>query len=140
MKDVRAMTGDQTIGRNKPGRPRLEELKMNEGLFEFYKQLFEEYIVGSTQERRRDELITSCKTLNQLLEVVHNKGFSASRSAFYLRFYPLRSSTQQGKLHFKLLPVKFAKPQNKARKRHPGLSKVFCLVPKMFRLQANLFQ
>ena len=121
LKDVRAITGDQTIGRDKPGRPRMEELKMNEGLLEFYKELFEEYIVGATQERRRDELITSCRTLDQLLDVVHSKGYSASRTTLHLRFFPLRNNTRQGKLHFKLIPVKFSKPQNKARKRHPGL-------------------
>lgn len=120
LKNFSATTGDRTVGRLGPGRPPLEDLKMNEGLLDFYKVLAAEKIAGSVNERRRDEIITSTKTLDQLLKIAHEADFEFSRTAFYLRFQPARRNTRQGQLHRPKFDVKFAKPQNKARKRHEG--------------------
>ena len=133
-------TGDKTIGRDKPGRPKVEELKLNEGLLEFYKILAKEFVVGTTDERRRSDLIISCTSLDDLLKVVQDHGYTISRSAFYLRFHPLRSNTHQGKAHYKLLPIKFAKPQNVARKRHPGIKCSSLYKEKLYLLEQKMFQ
>ena len=127
-KKMRSNSGDQTITHEGPGRPRQQELPENEGLLDFYKILVQQIITASTDERRRTEIT----------KIVNEHGFVIKRSAFYLRFIPLRENTAEGKRHYGMLPVKFSKPQNKARKRHPGMFYIdVCQIVYILRICGN---
>ena len=65
-------TGDKTIGRGKPGRPKLEELKLNEGLLEFYKILAKEFVVGA---RKRHPGIKCSSLYKEKLFLLKQKMF-----------------------------------------------------------------
>ena len=59
-----------------------------------------QYFLGS-HERRRNEVLNSVKTLDELSNVLKEEGFEISRSGLYLRLVPRDRKTTQGKLHVK---------------------------------------
>lgn len=72
---------------------------------------------GAAADRRRSNLVRSCKTLTELTaEINSSLGLTISRSATYLRLLPRDSSTEKGKRHVKTVPVKLSRAQNDARK------------------------
>ena len=98
-----------------PGRPRIES--DNPGILE---TLLEIATVGSAcGEKRREDLVRTVKTLDDLTEAVHTLGYMVSRSALYLRLLPRSQSSIQGRKHVKTLPVKLVRPQNDLRRKHP---------------------
>ena len=98
---------------NDVGRPRIE----NEELL--LKTIIDiASIGGAADERRRSEMIKTCKTLDQLTGQLQAKGFNISRSATYLRLSPRRSLSNEGKRHVKTVPVRIIKAQNTLRKYH----------------------
>jgi hypothetical protein len=100
--------------RDKIGRPRLET---DQPLL--LKTIIDIASVGSsTDERRRSEMIRTCKTLDDLTESLNEKGFSISRTATYLRLLPRRSLSEEGKRHVVTVPVRLKKPEYSARKFH----------------------
>ena len=76
-------------------------------------------IGAAASDRRRDEIMRSVKTLDDLKNALHNLGFSVSRSALYLRLQPRNQNTIEGKKHVSTVPVKLTRPQNNLRKKHP---------------------
>ncbi|XP_071575574.1 uncharacterized protein [Temnothorax nylanderi] len=97
------------------GRPRLEEAQP-----ELLKVLTEiASFGGGADEKRRTEMIRSCRTLDDLDKELQALGFNLSRSATYLRLLPRSSSTIQGKKHVLTVPVKLARATNDEHKSHP---------------------
>ena len=77
-------------------------------------------MIGSAaSDKRRDEVLRSVKTLDDLKKALHDMGFSVSRSALYLRLQPINQTTLEGKRHVSTVPVKLTRPQNNLRKKHP---------------------
>lgn len=74
---------------------------------------------GAADERRRSELVRSCKTLSDLNEELQKQGFQISRSGTYLRLLPRNSHTTEGKRHVTTVPVKLCRAQADSRKSHP---------------------
>ncbi|CAG7828761.1 unnamed protein product [Allacma fusca] len=101
---------------NRPGsgRPRLEESQ----------HLLLKTIVdivapeASTDQRRRSELLNSCKTLDDLQKELARQGFHISKSALYLRLLPRNSSTTEGKRHVKTVPVRLLRADKTKMKSH----------------------
>ena len=79
---------------------------------------------SSADERRRTEIIRSCRTLDDLHDALLERGYQISRSATYLRLIPRRSNTIEGRLHVATAPVKLAKAQADNHKSHPDTG--FC--------------
>ena len=73
---------------------------------------------AATDDRRRTEKLSSCKTLDDLREALGNYGFHLSRSATYLRLLPRNSTTSEGKRHVATVPVKLLKAANNERRHH----------------------
>lgn len=73
---------------------------------------------GAADDRRRTELIRSCKTLDDLHSELLNLGYSLSRSATYLRLLPRNYLTTEGARHITTVPVKLVKAANNLRKEH----------------------
>lgn len=73
---------------------------------------------GATDDRRRSELIRSCKTLDDLHTALQAQGFTLSRSATYLRLLPRNSFSNEGKRHVTTVPVKLCQANADARKPH----------------------
>ena len=97
------------------GRPRVEcdQPLMGETLLRIA-------MIGSAaSDKRRDEILRSVKTLDDLKKALHDMGFSVSRSALYLRLQPRNQTTLEGKRHVNTVPVKLTRPQNNLRKKHP---------------------
>jgi hypothetical protein len=96
------------------GRPRIESEQPL-----LLKTIMDIAIIGSsTDERRRSEMMRSCKTLDDLTESLKERGFNISRTATYLRLLPRRSLSNEGKRHVHTVPVRLKKPEYVARKYH----------------------
>lgn len=73
---------------------------------------------------RRTELIRSCKTLDELTDVLKVMGIGISRSALYLRLLPRYSNSREGKRHVKTVPVKLCRSLANQHRNHQDTS--FC--------------
>lgn len=116
--DIKNLTNihQQTTG----GRPRLEEDQP-----ELLRAISEIAMFGaSADERRRSNVLRSCKTLKQLKIELEKLGFEISETATYHRLLPKNSKTKQGKRHVKTVPVKLCRAQSDLHKDHPDQN--FC--------------
>eukprot|EP00731_Ephydatia_muelleri_P015818 Em0009g242a len=97
-----------------PGRPILEAQQP-----EFLEAIVQIAFYGSAvHDRRRDEVIRSVKTLDELSSALLERGFKLSRSGLYLRLLPKNSSSIEGKRHRTTVPVKLIRAQNSAHAHH----------------------
>ena len=97
-----------------PGRPRLEAQQPE--LLEAIVQIA--FYGSAAHDRRRDEVIQSVKTLDELTSALLERGFKLSRSGLYLRLLPKNSSSIEGKRHCTTVPVKLIRAQNSAHAHH----------------------
>lgn len=79
---------------------------------------------GAAHGRRREEILRSCRTLNDLHNELLSLGHKISRSATYLRLLPWRLDSSEGRRHVRTVPVKLIKAQTSEHKSH--LDKYFC--------------
>ena len=56
---------------------------------------------SAADDRRRTEIINTCKTLDDLVEKLQHMGFSLKRSSIYLRLIPRRKDSIEGERHKK---------------------------------------
>lgn len=97
-----------------PGRPCIEDNQPD-----FLKTIIDLATYGSgADDRRRTEMIRTCKTLDDVHDQLLKDGFKVSRSALYLRFVPRRSDSFEGKRHVKTVPVRLIKAQTSEHKFH----------------------
>lgn len=107
--------------RTDPGRPRIEE-----GQPQLMDAIIDIAIFGSgADDRRRTEMIRSCKTLPALHKELESMGFELSQSALYTRLIPRRTNSSEGKRHVKTVPVKLAVAQTSQHKQHADTE--FCI-------------
>ena len=64
----------------------------------------------------------SVKTLSEFTNEVNKLGYIISRSGVYLRMYPKRMNTHEGKRHVKCLPIRLLRPQNNLRRENKEIS------------------
>lgn len=101
--------------RNTIGRPRIEDDQPY-----LLQAIIELALLGSAaHERRRDDTIRTVRTLDDLVDKLHEDyGFTLSRSAAYLRLLPRKSNSIQGKRHVNTVPVKLIRASNDRHDRH----------------------
>lgn len=105
---------------NSFGRPRLEIEQP-----ELLKTIVEIAMFGcGADDRRRSDVMRSCKTLDDLHAELKKNGFTLSRSATYLRLIPRSSNILEGKRHVQTVPVKLSKAQSDLHAKHPDAA--FC--------------
>ena len=75
---------------------------------------------SAAHERRRNEVIWTVKTLDQLAEVLQSEGYELKRSSVHLHLLPRNHRTIEGKRHVKAAPVKLYKAQNSKHASHAG--------------------
>lgn len=98
-----------------PGRPTLEEDQP-----ELIRAITQIAMFGSqADERRRSQMIRTCRTLDDLHSALKEAGFTLPRSATYLRLLPRNSQTLEGKRHVKTAPVKLVRATTDLHKSHP---------------------
>ena len=102
------------FNRQEAGRPRIETDQ--KGLLDAIVSIAS--YGAAADDRRRTEMLKSCKSLDDLQSELLNNGFHLSRTATYLRLQPRNSVSIQGKKHVKTVPVKLTKAQNVLRKKH----------------------
>ena len=73
---------------------------------------------SGAEEKRRDERLNTCQTLDELTAELGRRGFEISRSGVYLHLLPRDPTTREGKRHVKTAPVRLVKAQNSAHKTH----------------------
>ena len=101
--------------RKEPGCPRLEESQP-----ELLNTIVELAMFGaSAEERRRCEIMRTCRTLSDLYTRLQELGFNISRSGIYIRLLPKRYNTLEGKRHVTTVPVKLSRPEADHHKAHP---------------------
>ena len=61
---------------------------------------------SAAHDRRRNEVITAVKTLDQLTEALNREGFELKRSSVYLHLLPRNHRLTEGKRHVTTAPVK----------------------------------
>ncbi|GBP88239.1 GA-binding protein subunit beta-1 [Eumeta japonica] len=97
------------------GRPRLEEAQP-----ELLKVLAEiASFGGGADEKRRTEMIRSCRTLDDLVKELEALGFNLSRSATIFVFYLDVLLQFKEKKYIVTVPVKLARATNDEHKSHP---------------------
>ncbi|XP_050498755.1 uncharacterized protein LOC126879621 [Diabrotica virgifera virgifera] len=107
--------------RSTPGRPRLEEQQPL-----LLKTIVDLAMFGaSAEERRRSEIVRSCRTLTDLHEKLKEHGFEISRSGTYLRLLPRNYTTVESKRHVVTVPVKLSRPEADRHKAH--VDQHFCV-------------
>ena len=105
-----------------PGRPPLED---REGFKELPDLIVRVAMqLASADPRRRAELYTIPKSLDDLQESLKKEGLNIKRSALYMRLVPRRKNSLYGKRHVRVVPVQLRKPQYDGRKKH--VSARFC--------------
>ena len=77
-------------------------------------------ISSSAAHDRRNEMIRTVKTLDQLTEALNREGFELKRSSVYLHLLPRCHKTIEGKRHVSTAPVKLYKAQNSKHASHPS--------------------
>ncbi|GBP67430.1 hypothetical protein EVAR_47149_1 [Eumeta japonica] len=106
--------------RSAPGRPRLEEKQP-----QLLKTIVDWAMFGaSAEERRRSEIVRSCRTLTDLYKKQKEHGFQISKSGTYFRLLP-RNTTLEGKRHVVTVPVKLSRPEADHYKAH--VDQYFCV-------------
>ena len=75
---------------------------------------------SAAHDRRRNEMIRTVKTLDQLTEALNREGFELKRSSVYLHLLPRCHKTIEGKRHVSTAPVKLYKAQNSKHASHPS--------------------
>ena len=81
-------------------------------------------IAGSAaHDQRRNKVMRTVKTLDQLMEALNRKGFELKRSSVYLHLLPRNHRTTEGKRNVTTAPVKLAnlKTQSMLRIHHQRL-------------------
>ena len=73
---------------------------------------------SAAHERRRNEVIRTVKTLDQLVVALRAEGYELSRSSVHLHLLPRNSRTIEGKRHVNTAPVKLMRAQNSEHKGH----------------------
>ena len=73
---------------------------------------------SAAHERRRNEVIRTVKTLDQLAASLNDEGYDLNRSSVYLYLLPRNSKTIEGKRHVHTAPVKLIKSQNSSHATH----------------------
>ncbi|XP_034253671.1 uncharacterized protein LOC117652688 [Thrips palmi] len=73
---------------------------------------------SGAEERRRDERLNTCQTLDELTAELNRRGFEISRSGVYLHLLPRDPTTREGKRHVKTAPVRLVRAQNSTHKTH----------------------
>ena len=73
---------------------------------------------SAAHERRRNEVIRTVKSLDQLTEALNQEGYDLKRSSVYLHLLPKKSRTIEGKRHIHTAPVKLFKSQNSKHAAH----------------------
>ena len=82
-------------------------------------------IIGaSADERRRSDVIRTCKTLDDTHERLLELGFELARSTLYNHLIPRNSRTAEGKRHVTVAPVKLCRAQNDLSREHQD--QMFC--------------
>ena len=87
---------------------------------ELLKTIAEIACTGSAaDDHQRSGMIRTIKTLDELTDELHKRGFELSRSAVYLRILPRRSRSAEGKRQVKTAPVRLIRAQNSQHCNHP---------------------
>ena len=88
--------------------------------------------------RMRTDVLNACKTLDDLHAGLLKEGYVLSCQALYLRLFPRRSDTIEGKSHVRTVPVKIRKAQNTFRNKREDAN--FCFATKQYMKDiASLF-
>ena len=70
--------------------------------------------------RRRNEMIRTVRTLDQLTEALNRKSFELKRSSAYFHLFPRNHRTTEEKRHVATAPIKLYKSQNSKHASHPS--------------------
>ena len=105
-----------------PGRPPLEDSDKFSDLPNLIIKIAQKY--AAADPKRRSELVTLPKSLDDLVEALKKEGMEVKRSALYMRLIPRRRNSSNGKRHVRVVPVQLRKPQYDGRKKH--ISARFC--------------
>ena len=81
---------------------------------------------SATHERRRNEVVRSVKTLDDLTDAFQEDGFNLSRSGVYLPLLPRYARSKEGKRHVTTAPVKLARAQNNQHANHEATKFTRC--------------
>ena len=85
-----------------PGRQPLENLYPD-----LHQAIIDLVIVGSGPDsRRRNDVLSSCKTIDDLHATLWKEDYVLSRQALYLRLILRRADSQEGKRYVRTVPVK----------------------------------
>ena len=86
---------------------------------ELIKAIFRIAISGSAaHEQRRNKVIRTVMTLDQLMEALNREGFEFKHSSVHLHLLPRNHRTTEGKRHVTIAPVKLYKSQNSKHASH----------------------
>ena len=127
LKDFPSHEGSSVV-RDNPGRPSLDDIYCN-----LHHDILHIASIGAAaSDKRRDDLIRSVKTLDDLHKALEDLNYKISRSALYLRLLPKSAHSSEGKKHVKTVPVRYilyqgkfncfpqrlVRPENSLRKKH----------------------
>lgn len=73
---------------------------------------------SAAHERRRQDVIRSVKTIDQLTVALQQEGFDIKRSTVYLRVIPRFALSREGKRHVNVAPVKLFRGSNDKHANH----------------------
>lgn len=98
------------------GRPPVEESEEFKELPDLIVRVAQQQ--AAADPRRRAELLTLSRSLDDLKKELEKEGLKIKRSTLYMRLIPRRKNSIYGKRHVRVVPVQLRKPQFDGRKKH----------------------
>ena len=117
-----------------PGRPALEEYEEFKELPKLILRVAQQF--AAADPKRRAEILTLPKTLNELQLALSKDGLEIKRATLYTRLLPRRKNSAHGRRHINVVPVQLRKPQFDGRKKHVS-ARFYFAVNRMIRELAS---
>ncbi|XP_051172161.1 uncharacterized protein LOC127288626 [Leptopilina boulardi] len=100
--------------RKEPGRSRIEKSQLD-----LHKTIIDIAIhCSGADSKRRTEIISCCRTLDDLHEHLLKLGFNLSRTSTYYRLLPKNQRSNSGKRHVETVPVRLCRARTDMHKKH----------------------
>ena len=126
---------DNSLVRPASGRPPLEESGLSRLPLVILKIAGKE---SAADPRRRSEVLSIPRTLNDLKDELEKEGIIVKRSTLYTRLVPRRSTSAEGKRHNRCVPVQLRRAQFDGRHEHVSARFCFSTVRMLAELASQL--
>jgi hypothetical protein len=93
---------------------------------------------AAASDKRRNDILRSIRTLDELLVELRNRGIDVGRSTVYYHLQAKNPKSIDGKKHIETVPVRLKKAMNDIRRSHPDRKFCSTIIHNIFQLASFL--